>query len=278
MTRLAGKVAIVTGGCGGIGEATAFRLSQEGARVIVVDLDGDRAAETALRLPGDAVGVGADVSTEEGAQLSIDTALEKFGAADLHHLNAGIAGTPGVGLVDVTVQEWDRVMAVNVRGPFLGIRAAFRHYIATGTTGSIVVTASIASRRGAADVLAYSTSKHAVTGLVRGAAVYGGPIGVRGNSVAPGIVPTAIFGEAGRADMIARAATSPLRRAGDPEEIAAAVAFLLSDDAGYITGEMLAADGGAAIQNTNRPAGGAGRWDPAEIDQDLLSAFAAGGL
>ena len=177
--------------------------------------------------------------------------------------------------VDAEVDEWDAVMAANLRGPFLGTRAALRHFIKTGTTGSIVITASIASLRGAADLLAYTTSKHGVTGLVHGAAVYAGPIGVRVNAVAPGIVPTPIFGEAGIQDMKKRASTSPLRRAGEPDEVASAVAYLLSDDASYITGAVLSVDGGASVQNTNRWGGGAGLWDTASVDATILEAFRA---
>lgn len=270
---LTDKVAIVTGAVGGIGTAVIERLSRAGAKLVVVDLDADRAKAAADALPGEAIGVGADVSTEAGVDAYMTAAIETYGSADLHHLNAGIAGTPNIQLTDASVSEWDAVMGVNLRGPFLGTRAALRHFIETGRTGSIVVTASIASLRGAHDLLAYTTSKHGVTGLIHGAAVYGGPIGVRVNGVAPGIVPTPIFGEAGIADMRKRASTSPLRRAGEPDEVAAAVAFLLSDDASYITGAVLSIDGGASVQNTNRYGGGAGLWDPADLDREILSAF-----
>ena len=163
------------------------------------------------------------------------------------------------------------MLAVNVRGMFLGLRAAFRQFAAQGGGGAIVTTGSIASLRGSADLFAYHASKHAVVGMTRSAAVYGGPLGVRVNAVAPGIVPTELFAGAGGAagggsDMVARAATTPLRRAGTPEEVAALVAFLLSDEAAYITGEVVSVDGGATATNTLRPSGGAGAWDPAAID------------
>ena len=134
-----------------------------------------------------------------------------------------------------------------------------------------MTTGSIASLRGSADLFAYHASKHAVVGMTRSAAVYGGPLGVRVNAVAPGIVPTDLFAGAGGAagggsDMVARAATTPMRRAGTPEEVAALVAFLLSDEAAYITGEVVSVDGGATATNTLRPSGGAGAWDPRRID------------
>jgi len=171
------------------------------------------------------------------------------------------------GFPDLTAQEFDRVMAVNVRSVFLGLRGAFRRYQAAGTTGNVALTASIASLRGSADLIAYQTSKHAVLGLLRGAAMYGGPLGIRVNAVAPGIVPTALFSPSGREDMIRRAASAPLRRAGTPDEIASVVAFLLSDEAAYMTGEVVSVDGGSAIVSTVRPSGGAGAWNFESLDE-----------
>ncbi len=274
MNGLSGKVAVVTGAAGGLGRAAATRLADEGVHVVAVDLDGAAATEVADRLSTPAVGVGADVSAEDGVNKYMTAAVDRFGTVDFHFLNAGIAGSVAP-LVEVEAAEWDTVMAVNLRGPFLGVRAAFRQFHATGTSGSIVITSSIAGLRGSNDLLAYTTSKHGVIGLVHGAAVYGGPIGVRVNGIAPGIVPTTIFGPAGRDDMIRRAGTSPLRRAGRPEEIAGSVAYLLSDDATYITGEILSVDGGANIQNTNRNAGGAGLWDISVTDGPLVERHGA---
>jgi NAD(P)-dependent dehydrogenase (short-subunit alcohol dehydrogenase family) len=158
-------------------------------------------------------------------------------------------------------------MGINLRGVFLGVREAFRQYERQGGGGAIVLTASIASLRGSDDLLAYQASKHGVLGLLKGAALYGGPIGVRVNAVAPGIVPTALFAGAGASpgggdDMVRRAATSPLRRAGTGDELASVVAFLLGDGASYMTGEVVSVDGGAAAVSIVRPSGGAGAWDP----------------
>jgi NAD(P)-dependent dehydrogenase (short-subunit alcohol dehydrogenase family) len=221
--------------------------------------------------------VGADVSDETGVDRYLDAAVSRFGRVDLHHLNAGIAGSL-TAVPDLTAREFDRVMAVNVRGVFLGIRAAFRQFArqdpVPGNPGAIVITASIGSLRGSADLLAYQTSKHAVLGLLHGAAVYGGPLGIRVNAVAPGIVPTELFAATpdapgGKDDMTRRASTTPLRRAGTPEDIAAVVAFLLSADAAYLTGEVVSADGGASIVSSVRPSGGAGAWDTAAHDRTL---------
>ena len=163
------------------------------------------------------------------------------------------------------------MLAVNLRGMFLGLRAAFRQFAAQGGGGAIVATGSIASLRGSADLFAYHASKHGVVGLTRRAAVYGGPFGVRVNAVAPGIVPTgALRRRRRRGGRGAGWSPAPPRRRwdvpGTPEEVAALVAFLLSDDAAYITGEVVSVDGGATATNTLRPSGGAGAWDPAVVD------------
>lgn len=266
LSGLAGKVAVVTGAAGGLGAASALRLSREGCRVVVVDLDGAGARKVADSLPGESVAVTADVSVEEDVERYLDEATNLFGRIDLHHLNAGIPGSVG-GFPDLTAEEFDRVMAVNVRSVFLGLRGAFRRYRAAGTAGNVALTASIASLRGSADLIAYQTSKHAVLGVLRGAAMYGGPLGIRVNAVAPGIVPTALFSPSGREDMIRRAASAPLRRAGTPDEIASVVAFLLSDEAAYMTGEVVSVDGGSAIVSTVRPSGGAGGWNFESLDE-----------
>jgi len=267
---MAGRVALVTGAAGGIGGATAARLCRDGAGVVLVDADGDAVERAAKELDGEVIAVAADVSREEDVARYMDAAMARFGRVDLHHLNAGIPGSAAA-LPDLTVEDFDRVIAVNLRGPFLGLRAAFRQYARQEGGGAIVVTASIASLRGSADLVPYHASKHGVLGLVRSAAVFGGPLGVRVNAVAPGIVPTALFAGSGTgpgsgADTVRRASTSPMRRAGTPEEIAGVVSFLLGPDAAYLTGEVVSVDGGASVVNTARPSGGAGAWDTAALD------------
>ncbi|GAA1010069.1 short chain dehydrogenase [Acrocarpospora pleiomorpha] len=260
MGNLAGKVAVVTGGGSGIGAASARRLALEGARVVVADIDGESAARVAAELPGEAEPVAADVSTEEGVESYIRAAVDRFGRIDLHHLNAGVLGTMAP-LPDVDPADFDHVIAVNLRGPFLGLRAAFRRYREQDSGGAVVLTASISSLRGADDQLPYQTSKHGVLGLVHGAAMYGAPRGIRVNAVAPGLIPTAIF--AGRTDTLGRrGGTIPMRRLGTADEIAGVVAFLLGDDSSYVTGEVVSADGGAFIVNTVVRSGGSGAWTP----------------
>lgn len=269
--RFDGLVAVVTGAGSGLGKASAEQLSKEGAKIVAVDINGESARSVVATLPCASIAVEADISQEEAVQRYMDLALSEFGRVDLYHLNAGIFGGFAP-LPDLSVDDFDRVMDVNVRGQFLGLRAAFRQFRDQETTGSIVVTASIASLTGSADLLAYQTSKHGVVGLIHGAAVYGGPLGIRVNGVAPGIVPTDLFLKAatttgGKNDMEQRASTTPLRRAGSAQEIATVVAFLLSDDSSYVTGQIVSADGGATIVNTVRPSGGAGAWNTETVDR-----------
>ncbi len=129
MKGLSGKVAVVTGAGNGLGRASATRLAQAGAHVVVVDIDGDAADAVARALPTASIGVRADVSSETKVEGYVAAAVERFGRIDLHHLNAGVFGT-FTAIPDLTVDEFDRVMAVNVRGQFLGIRVAFRRHAA----------------------------------------------------------------------------------------------------------------------------------------------------
>jgi NAD(P)-dependent dehydrogenase (short-subunit alcohol dehydrogenase family) len=250
-------VAVVTGAGSGIGEASARRLAADGAHVVVVDIDGERAQRVAADIDG--LAVTADVSSEEDVARYMAAAVERFGRVDLHHLNAGIIGSFAP-FAELSLADFDEAIGVNLRGVFLGLRAAFRAYERQDGGGAIVVTASISGLRGSSDLIPYHVSKHGVIGLTRCAAVTGGPLGVRVNAVAPGIVLTGLFAQSGGvkgggSDAVQRARNSALGRPGETEEIAALVAWLLSEEASFMTGEILSIDGGATALNPVRPSG-----------------------
>jgi NAD(P)-dependent dehydrogenase (short-subunit alcohol dehydrogenase family) len=240
--QLAGKVAIITGATGGIGEATAARFAKEGASVMLVDLSEQALVETATRIGGDRVAVyRADVS-EDGAMTEVVAkTTARFGGLDVMFANAGIEGNVRP-LVDYPLEAFDRVLAVNVRGAFLSIRGG----------GAILVTSSVAGFIGSPGLAPYCTSKHAVMGLVKSAAIELAAQKIRVVAINPGPIENRMMrsieeqaapGHA--ADVKAGFLTKvPLGRYGTNEEIAGLAAFLASDDASYCSGGAFVADGG----------------------------------
>jgi NAD(P)-dependent dehydrogenase (short-subunit alcohol dehydrogenase family) len=249
MRGLPGKTAIVTGGAGGIGGAVARRLSEEGCKVVVVDIDGDGAARTAASLPGEALGVPADVSVEDDVLHYQHAAVEAFGRLDLFHVNAGVPGK-AARFTDGDAEDFDRVIAVDLRGAYLGTLHALKALRDQGDGGAVVLTSSVAGIVGGESVGPYVAAKHGVAGIVQTAAVDGGQFGVRVNGIAPGMTITPMTEHtASRTSNAERAKevmtlTVPLRRAASVHETAAVVAFLLSDDASYVNGVMIPIDGG----------------------------------
>ncbi len=251
MSRYAGRVAVVTGAARGIGAGTAKRFAEEGAAVAVLDLEQQAAAATAAGLgASDALGVACDVADAASVEAAVTAVVERFGKIDVLVNNAGV--TRDNLLFKMTEDDWDTVLAVHLRGSFLMSRAAQRHMVAA-KYGKILNLSSVSAlgNRGQAN---YSAAKMGLQGLTRTLAIELGPFGVNVNAVAPGFIVTDMTDATARRVgaepeeyRAAAAASTPVRRVGYPADIAAAAAFLCSDEASYITGQTLYVDGGAKL-------------------------------
>ncbi len=257
MTRLEGKVAVITGATGGIGRAAAKLFVEEGARVALVDLD-EAALQESVRSIGEdrASYIVADVTQPDQTQAYVNAAVERWGGIDVLLANAGIEGVMSP-ITDYPIDVFDRVMAVNVRGVWLGVKYVMP-VMNQGGSGSIVITSSGAGLAGTPDMSAYGISKHAVIGLMRTAALEGAPFGIRANTVNPSPIETRMMrsieemrvasmdDSAVTVDVVKQAAASriPLERYGTPEEVAQLMLFLASDDSSFCTGGVYMVDGG----------------------------------
>lgn len=247
MSRLEGRTALVTGGTTGIGYATAERFRREGARVIITGQDEGRVARAAERLGPGVIGIRADVTRVEDLDRLAAEARERFERIDVLFVNAGIGYFAPIEQVDEAF--FDRQFGVNVRGAFFTVQR-LAPLIPAG--GSVVLNASTVHGKGFAGGAVYAATKAALRSLARNLAAELAPRGIRVNSVSPGYVPTEIQQKMGlppeQIDAFEQSITArtPLARAGSVEEIAAAVTFLGSPDASYITGSDLLVDGGFA--------------------------------
>lgn len=258
MNRLAGKVALITGGLGGLGSAVADRFAGEGATVVVTDL-----APAGLDVPGAYHSL--DVTDETAWAALADHLHSEYGRLDVLVHTAGIAVSRA--LLDTSLAEFDRVQRVNTAGTFLGIRAAAPLMREAGG-GSIVTLSSINGLLGATGLASYAASKFAVRGLTRVAALELAEAGIRVNAICPGSIATPITGSESFAgtDWDAYVATIPLGRRGDPADVAELALFLASEAGAYVTGTEIVVDGG--ITAGRRLPRGGGRATPQEDSCD----------
>ncbi|HEX4219355.1 MAG TPA: glucose 1-dehydrogenase [Acidimicrobiales bacterium] len=249
MARLDGKVAIVTGGGSGIGRVTAELFAAEGAQVVVADVQADQAASVAASIVaggGQATAITVDVTNEQQTHAMVEHAVDTFGGLHVLMNNAGIFPDDDGGVLDTPPSTWDRVMDVNLKGVWLGCRAAVPAMLSSGG-GSIVNVASFVSLVGAATAqVAYTASKGGVLSFTRELAVEYARQGIRANALCPGPIETPLLAEllADPARRQRRLTHIPIGRFGRPEEIARAALFLASDEASFVTGSSMVVDGG----------------------------------
>ncbi len=255
MGRMDGRVAIVTGGASGIGEATVRLFVAEGARVVIADIQEEKGKKLLEELGPEASFQRTDVSRESNIKRVIDYALTRYKRLDCLVNNAGIAGSSvKASIGDISLEDFDQTIAVDLRGVFLGIKHAAR-VMMSERGGSIITTASTAGFRVGYAPHVYSTAKAAVIHLTRSVAMELGEHGIRVNCVCPGAIATPIFGKslglsAGAADQtldklkVLLKDIQPIQRAGMPEDVARAIVWLASDDASFVNGHALVVDGG----------------------------------
>jgi NAD(P)-dependent dehydrogenase (short-subunit alcohol dehydrogenase family) len=251
--RLDGQVAVITGGASGIGEGTVRRFVEEGARCLIADLQLDRAQAIADELGDACIAMAVDVADEDQVEASVARAIEHFGQIDIMFNNAGILGAIGP-ITDISGEGWSRTIDVMLSSVFFGIKHAARAMKAAGNGGSIINTASTAGVRAGLGPHIYTAAKHGVVGLSQSAATELGQYGIRVNVVAPGGTVTGLTARltTGSHKDLDKATTiiganNPLRRGGQPADIANAVLYLASDEASFTNGAVLVVDAAGEV-------------------------------
>lgn len=245
--RFEGQIAVVTGGGSGIGRAAVSRLAAEGAAVAALDLDDEAASRATARLDG-SIGLRCDVTDAGEVTAAVEEAERSLGPVTVL-VNAAGWDRPSR-FVDTEPESWDRVLAVNLRGPLLVAHAVLRRMIAAGAGGAVVNVASDAGRVGSSGEVVYSAAKGGVIAFTKAVAREVARHGIRVNAVAPGPTDTPFLraftdGAEGLIDAMVR--QTPLRRLAEPDDVAAAIAFLASSDARHVTGQVLSVSGGLTM-------------------------------
>jgi NAD(P)-dependent dehydrogenase (short-subunit alcohol dehydrogenase family) len=242
------KVAIITGGSSGIGRATAFALGKEGVRIIVAarrTKEGEQTIRLVKEAGGDGIFVRTDVASEKDVKSLVEKSVKQYNRLDYAFNNAGLEESP-TPLIDQTSEVFDKIMNVNTKGVWLSMKYEIPEMIRTGG-GAIVNTSSGTGVIGTPQMPIYTASKHAVLGLTKSAALEYAKSGIRINAIVPGVIETDMFGRvAGDNKQVLESleSTTPIGRTGEPQEIANAVVWLLSDKASFVLGHTLLVDGG----------------------------------
>jgi 2-hydroxycyclohexanecarboxyl-CoA dehydrogenase len=249
VTQVAAKVAVVTGGGSGIGLAISGRLAADGIAVAVLDLDGgaaDRAAKTITDGGGTAIGLAVDVTDRPGVEAAVADVVERLGPPTILVNNAGLQGFER--FLKITPEQWAKVIEVNLTGTFHCCQVVLPHMLSAGW-GRIVNISSSSAQGGQPMMAHYVSSKAAVIGLTKSLALEFGPKGITVNTIPPGFIDTPMLRDSEAKGLLGgkveeHEARTPVRRIGRPQDIAAATAFLVSDDASYVTGQVIGVNGG----------------------------------